>query len=768
MPTPQKPLLLRINFERFIDRGKELSSPFRGSVLSMTVLAASVAAGIVATVPAYAAPHNSMTAAAKQVVESQLSPLVSGYNAPVEQAGTTAVVRNADDCLEAFTADGSGAVWHRKQNSPGSTTPSWTEWTKLPGGDMYKVAAEVNDDGRIELAGLDSTGQAWHRWQTTPGGNWSSWDSLGGTGFQSVALARNKDGRLDAFAVDNSGRVNIRSQSGPGHTFPAWAPSWLTWAKDGLQQIAADTNDDGRVEIFATDANGQIWHRWQTEAGGNWSSDWSSFDGAGFRAVATGLNKDGRLDLYATNSAGQVNVKWQLDRGTTFPNWSSGWSNLGGEDVRSFAAEANDDGRLEIIAISKSGDAQHIWQKTPAASWSAWDSSGLPGDIRWTVKITDGQLNRFIEAVNTNDTTVKIAGDTQLNFDGLTSSVEIASGVKILGDLADNKQKKPRIFRTVTAPKSLFYIPNDNVRISGLRLDGGLGTRQAETEEPDTEAIRIDSSLNIEVDHNEISGWRGAAVQVMDENGRINRDNAHTVHVHDNFIHHNQHQTGDIFGGGHGGGYGVETSYGAYALVEENTFDFNRHAISSDGRPGSGYLAYRNLVLPNGGWNTDVYHTHMIDVHARENCFPSSYNCGLAGEFFDIRMNTVLYTSGAAVKLRGTPSDRMIVSGNVFSHSDRDSALVQNESGMNVGRNTYGLIPQTSTRSAVCDFNGDGTNDNFFASGNTWWYGSSNQGYTYLRDSSTLLKDVTDFGDKNSDGLCDVQVGTQIFYTPEQ
>ena len=48
-------------------------------------------------------------------------------------------------------------------------------------------------------------------------------------------------------------------------------------------------------------------------------------------------------------------------------------------------------------------------------------------------------------------------------------------------------------------------------------------------------------------------------------------------------------------------GYGVSVTHGAYALIERNVFDYNRHAIIGGGETGTGYLAYRNLVLEHGG-----------------------------------------------------------------------------------------------------------------------------------------------------------------------
>jgi hypothetical protein len=205
--------------------------------------------------------------------------------------------------------------------------------------------------------------------------------------------------------------------------------------------------------------------------------------------------------------------------------------------------------------------------------------------------------------------------------------------------------------------------PSDHVHISGIRLDGG------ESDDPfsavgkdDSFGININSSQDVEIDHNELLRWRGAAVRVRDDNaaddpafvGRINRDNADTVKVHDNSIHHNQHPSSDvcaptsIVGGGHAAGYGVEASDGAYVTIERNVFDWNRHSIAGDGKSGTGYIAQDNLVLQHGGVHfrcvhsnlelvalvlnpfatavylaldgDSIYHTHAIDMHAVDTC----------------------------------------------------------------------------------------------------------------------------------------------------
>ena len=67
----------------------------------------------------------------------------------------------------------------------------------------------------------------------------------------------------------------------------------------------------------------------------------------------------------------------------------------------------------------------------------------------------------------------------------------------------------------------------------------------------------IPGHINVEIDHNEFSGWSHAAVRVSDYPGRIAvrsvidrrsspaevvySSNTEPVYIHDNFFHHNQH-----------------------------------------------------------------------------------------------------------------------------------------------------------------------------------------------------------------------------------
>src|SRR5439155_7659035 len=132
-------------------------------------------------------------------------------------------------------------------------------------------------------------------------------------------------------------------------------------------------------------------------------------------------------------------------------------------------------------------------------------------------------------------------------------SVPVASGVQIIGDRSV-VPVGPRLY-TRTFPHTLLQIGNDDshnpgtsdgVRISGIRLDGGMGDDPwSAVGKDDADGIGVFSSQHVEIDHNELYGWRGSAVNVHDGQNLVNQDNASTVWIHDNYIHHNQHPSAD-------------------------------------------------------------------------------------------------------------------------------------------------------------------------------------------------------------------------------
>jgi len=189
-----------------------------------------------------------------------------------------AMALNSLGRLEIFGVNTLGQAWHRSQAAPGVNVFSAWEPFGLPA-TLRSVSAELNADGLVEVFALTSTGQIWHRWQTAPSSaTYTPWVQLDGA-LTSIAVARNGDGTLQLFGVNRAGQI-WRRDGGPG------VNNWFSWSQlddppavGTLRSLAAETNADGRVELFAVNTSGQLWHRWQASAGSDTYSAWAQLDG---------------------------------------------------------------------------------------------------------------------------------------------------------------------------------------------------------------------------------------------------------------------------------------------------------------------------------------------------------------------------------------------------------------------------------------------------------------------------------------------------------
>jgi hypothetical protein len=129
---------------------------------------------------------------------------------------------------------------------------------------------------------------------------------------------------------------------------------------------------------------------------------------------------------------------------------------------------------------------------------------------RPTVTITsEDQVGLFLQAIGEYNAVVRIQNHVNLDLSH-HDNLHIVAGVHIIGERSST-QPGPTIF-TTTFPRSLFligrYEPANGVRITGVRLQGA--EMDIADEDSDTSVgIAIYSSRNVEIDNNEIFGWRG-------------------------------------------------------------------------------------------------------------------------------------------------------------------------------------------------------------------------------------------------------------------
>ncbi len=340
----------------------------------------------------------------------------------------------------------------------------------------------------------------------------------------------------------------------------------------------------------------------------------------------------------------------------------------------------------------------------------------------------------------------------------------------------------------------LFEVKGSNVLISGFRLQGpsradrilpplGWGAVKLAIPNTSTEVgvkVFVESVTgrpveNIQITNMEISDWSGAGISVVDsavsKDGLLTAENPKAVRIDHNYIHGNLHLAG--------WGYGVVVANGGYALIEKNVFDNNRHSVAGGSRQNedfSGYTLRENLILPDGGWHCGniCWHTHAVDMHGDGSHWTTGgHSCGTAGGTMLIEENTILYTAGRAIKIRGNPHTKVVVSNNVFSHEDSGEAIAQNGECATFGDNITNPIQEIANdfdadvmrREAECDFGGDRVKDHMIATGRTWWIRSDATGQWYFLNRMTEGLDALEVRDFDGDGKCDVAASTRSKYS---
>ena len=169
-----------------------------------------------------------------------------------------------------------------------------------------------------------------------------------------IAVARNLDGRLELFGTDASGNLWNTSQRTASGDLQAWTN--LDPTLPGVwRSVTAASHQDGRIEMFALIPSGTVTRRTQTSPGSSTYAVGQGFDDF-FTTVAAVQDNWGGMQVYATHEDHSIYHRWQDSQNddTATNGWFTPWTQLGGTAIQ-LAVETGSDGRGVMVAIREDG-----------------------------------------------------------------------------------------------------------------------------------------------------------------------------------------------------------------------------------------------------------------------------------------------------------------------------------------------------------------------------------------------------------------------------
>ena len=323
-----------------------------------------------------------------------------------------------------------------------------------------------------------------------------------------------------------------------------------------------------------------------------------------------------------------------------------------------------------------------------------------------------------------------------------------------------------------------FRVTGQAIRFTGFRLHGPNGDSRCspvnENQSNNSDGIEVDrmpdGSLplpSVWIDHMEISHWpsfgSGAGLFVAyglpgfpgtpnvtlagSCTGCAYPDTPIALMV-GNFMHNDTYEVG--------------TGGPIFAQIRANVFYgwANQPATSRQMSCDGGYAAMDNLFLTEVVECSSVGRkcsSDDVDMHGSLNY--GSWHHGLVGDYFDVGWNTFLRTSSpleANVNQRGYSCRFTAIHNNVFLQSKQGNAITQDYNAPVLYNNSLGAQDPTQGHLLVGDFDGDGIDDVFMATGAAWYYSSGGQAeWRYLNRASDAASSLL-LGDFDGDGRTDV------------
>jgi hypothetical protein len=311
------------------------------------------------------------------------------------------------DTLTVLTNDGSGNFVAASTNNVGSSPYSVT-------------AADVNGDGKMDLISANfgiGTGNTLTVLTNKGGGVFVLMSSpVVGSGVISVTTADvNGDGKPDLICANkNSGTLTVLTNNGIGGFVVASSP---VVGGGPIAVIAADVNGDGKPDLICANSGmfglgNSLTVLTNNGSGGFVLASTPTVGNGVVSVVAADVNNDGKLDLISANASDNTLTVLLNSGGGNFVYSSSP---IVGNDPRCVAAaDFNGDGKVDLVSANFSDDTLSVLLNSAAFTGTfTGNGSGLTG-------VDAGQLTGTLPSAQLNGTYQGIVtfNNSENNFSG--------------------------------------------------------------------------------------------------------------------------------------------------------------------------------------------------------------------------------------------------------------------------------------------------------------------------------------------------------------
>jgi hypothetical protein len=269
--------------------------------------------------------------------------------------------------IEYAYVDSVGKLIHGRQRDPGDFAS--VQYTSIGGNEAFVGQPGLTEqaDGRVHVLGHTTNGDVWVRNQTEKGSpGWGGWTDMGGWVTSTASTGTLPDGRLVVFAVDADGQLWQRQQITVNGPYGAWGSLGTVNLTDAPTVVANRTG----LQLFALTTTGTL--RTASYTGSGTVSSWSSLSAAGMTAIpAVVLHPGFRARVFVRTADGRIATKLQNADGT----WPTALPVIGAFISAGSPVAILDPvlGRTAVVARGTDNEIYRVWETAPVSgTWGQW------------------------------------------------------------------------------------------------------------------------------------------------------------------------------------------------------------------------------------------------------------------------------------------------------------------------------------------------------------------------------------------------------------